>query len=120
MAAHRANLSGKRFGMLTALHVAEHQTHGSILWVCRCDCGNERNATASMLGSGHATHCGCQTSANMSSAKRSKLRKYKSDWERKKRAAGYACKPVRPNGGPIDRFLYAHPSPSAVDAGGVA
>lgn len=108
MAAHRSDLTGRRFGKLVALHPTAGTNHNSVLWLCQCDCGNQRTVTASMLGGGHAMHCGCQTSANKSSAKMGQRREYKTDQERKKRAKGYACKPVRPNNGPLDVFLYAH------------
>ena len=31
-----------------------------MLWLCRCDCGQERVISASNLQSGHTTSCGCE------------------------------------------------------------
>ncbi len=116
MSMPRANLTNKRFGNLVAMHHSGGKNNNSVLWVCRCDCGNERTVTVSMLGGGHATHCGCQTGANISSGKIKTRRQYKTYWERKKRYKAYACKPVRPDNGPLDRFLYAHPAPVECEA----
>ena len=50
----RKDLTGKRFGRLTAIRYA---TKGH--WVCRCDCGNEVNIDTRFLNSGHTRSCGC-------------------------------------------------------------
>ena len=42
----RIDLSGKRFGRLTALFPTEKRDRkGSVYWHCRCDCGNETDVT---------------------------------------------------------------------------
>ena len=33
--------------------------HGSVVWKCICDCGNEHYATAELLLSNHCLSCGC-------------------------------------------------------------
>ena len=56
----RKDLSGKRFGKLTAIEPTEKSTpKGGIKWRCRCDCGNVREVSVSDLESGHTKSCGC-------------------------------------------------------------
>jgi len=56
------DLKGQRFGQLTVLRRAEEQpARGGILWICRCDCGEECDALATQLTKGKKTHCGCQS-----------------------------------------------------------
>lgn len=68
------DLSGKRFGRLTVINVADRTTSGTIRWDCVCDCGGRTKATTSSLRNGNVTSCGCygreRAAARM--AKRSK------------------------------------------------
>lgn len=37
----KIDLTGQKFGKLTVLKEAEKRNdHGSVCWICRCDCGN--------------------------------------------------------------------------------
>jgi len=66
MKAH--DLSGKRFGRLTA--IKRQGTQGNkIKWECLCDCGNTTYVASGDIVSGHTKSCGClnketQVSAN--------------------------------------------------------
>jgi len=52
------DLSGKRFGKLIAIERIGRK--GSFaLWVFRCDCGNEKQATTQLVMRGHTQSCGC-------------------------------------------------------------
>ena len=57
---------GMKFGMLTLIEPAPDQVSASgkhkKVWVCRCDCGNYKNVTATHLKDGHTTSCGCLNS----------------------------------------------------------
>lgn len=56
----KMDITGKRFGKLVALYPLEKQgASGSVVWRCRCDCGNEVNATVSDLNKGNNKSCGC-------------------------------------------------------------
>ena len=45
-----ADLSGRKFGMLTAKYATEKRDkRGSVYWHCVCDCGNEVDVTAAGL-----------------------------------------------------------------------
>lgn len=52
----RIDITGQRFGRLTALKFS-HSDSGRV-WLCRCDCGAERHFKAGMLNAGSHTSCG--------------------------------------------------------------
>jgi len=54
----RLDLSGKRFGKLTAIRSVGQSKHKKQLWLVHCDCGNEKTMVASSMASGHAKSCG--------------------------------------------------------------
>lgn len=53
-------MTGQRFGRYTVLKKMpwDGKTHGA-LWLCKCDCGNERVVISSNLIRGNSTSCGC-------------------------------------------------------------
>ena len=54
------DLTGKRFGRWTVLHLSNNRTNDNkLLWVCQCDCGEIREVKASSLVSGKSSSCGC-------------------------------------------------------------
>ena len=64
----RKDLSGKRFGKLTAIHIdhIRREKYGSrTFWKCRCDCGNQKVVRQDHLISGATTSCGCLEKANL-------------------------------------------------------
>lgn len=111
MANRLSDIAGKRFGHLVAEEPAGKNAKDGVLWRCRCDCGNERVVGAGQLNSGRYSHCGCQATRNRSVGhiQAAARRAYKTEWERRKRAAAKPSAPVeRPNNGPLDMFLYAY------------
>lgn len=58
-----SNMIGEKFGNLTVIERAEtHLTSGGqkkIMWLCKCDCGNEKVVASQDLKSGHTKSCGC-------------------------------------------------------------
>lgn len=66
------DISGKRFGFLTAL-VFLGRNHNSI-WKCKCDCGNLTEVAQDKLASGHTKSCGClhSQSAKLRTVRRNK------------------------------------------------
>lgn len=54
----RNDLTGQRFGRLVALY-ATKTVNNKIYWMCRCDCGNEKEIRANSLTTGHTSSCGC-------------------------------------------------------------
>ena len=60
----KKDLTGKRFGMLTAIHEVpneERTQKNKVMWECLCDCGNTTTAVSSSLVNGIRTSCGCDT-----------------------------------------------------------
>lgn len=55
-----ADLTGQKFGMLTALEPLEERDQGCVIWRCRCDCGNIVLRKSSQLRKGVKTNCGCK------------------------------------------------------------
>ena len=54
------DLTGQRFGRLVCVEpTAERSCGGSVVWRCRCDCGNECFAPSKQLLSGYKRSCGC-------------------------------------------------------------
>lgn len=57
------DISGRRFGRLTAIRRAENAKCGRSRWLCVCDCGAETVVQTNSLVSGHTTSCGCYNGA---------------------------------------------------------
>lgn len=57
--AKKADLVGKRFGMLTVLERLSEQEDRYWLWRCHCDCGGETVVNTKRLIRGTITNCGC-------------------------------------------------------------
>lgn len=55
------DLTGLRFGRLICIEPTEERSknRGSVIWHCRCDCGNECLAESRQLISGYRKSCGC-------------------------------------------------------------
>lgn len=57
------DLSGQKFGKLTVIkrvedHITPSGQHKQ-LWLCRCDCGNEKIIRGESLRNGVTMSCGC-------------------------------------------------------------
>lgn len=52
----KMDLTGQRFGMLTAIHESENRKG---YWTCQCDCGNIKDIIISSLTHGRTKSCGC-------------------------------------------------------------
>lgn len=55
----RCELSGQRFGRLTAVRDAGSDAANHRLWLCRCDCGQETTVSTNRLRTGNTKSCGC-------------------------------------------------------------
>ncbi len=53
------DLTGQKFGRLTAVKRLDEKDGTRFLWLCRCECGNEVKASVSALTSGQVISCGC-------------------------------------------------------------
>ena len=55
----RLNISGLRYGRLTALEPTKQRSGGKVIWRCKCDCGNKCLAAVNHLRDGRRVSCGC-------------------------------------------------------------
>ena len=55
----KADITGKRFGIVTAIECVGQNKYKNYLWRCLCDCGNEFIVPASRLITGETQSCGC-------------------------------------------------------------
>lgn len=54
------DVTGQRFAMLTALYpTQERGRNGSVIWHCRCECGNEIDISLDRLKYSDVISCGC-------------------------------------------------------------
>lgn len=53
------DITGERFGKLTAIKPHAYDSHKQMAWICRCDCGQVKSIRLSHLTSGHTNSCGC-------------------------------------------------------------
>ena len=59
------DIAGKRFGRLTAVAPTKKRDgKGSVVWVCRCDCGNEIELSYNQLAWSGRVSCGCKKQEN--------------------------------------------------------
>ena len=56
---HFKDLTGKRFGFLTAIRPTNERSCSSVKWECKCDCGNTKIVASNALVSGRTISCGC-------------------------------------------------------------
>ena len=52
------DINGQRFGRWTVLRRAPNCKHNRSKWLCRCDCGREREVDSKSLRIGHSQSCG--------------------------------------------------------------
>ena len=56
----KTDITNQRFGHLTAIRpTADHDAAGSIVWECKCDCGNTVFYAVNRLTQGRTLSCGC-------------------------------------------------------------
>lgn len=55
------NITGKKFGRLTAVYATPNRDKkGSVIWHCKCDCGNETDISYNSLLYCSVKSCGCR------------------------------------------------------------
>jgi len=54
------DITGQRFGKLTALSPTKERRQGNVVWECRCDCGDLYYQSERNLVRGFSKHCGCE------------------------------------------------------------
>lgn len=66
-AARKIDLTGQQFGTLTALEATKKRQGSSVVWLCRCECGNLVEYSSRALKSGNLKSCGCAEKAVVNS-----------------------------------------------------
>lgn len=56
---NKLELAGQKIGRLLVLYECGRSKNGSVLWKCRCDCGNECIVRSAQLKNKHTQSCGC-------------------------------------------------------------
>lgn len=59
------DISGQKFGRLTAIRPDGRYPSGNIKWLCECECGNFTHTSVAALKKGQSTSCGCYSSERM-------------------------------------------------------
>lgn len=66
MAKIRRNLTGMKFGKLTAVEYMKTDKYRNALWKCKCDCGNYLITKGTLLTNGKVVSCGqCENKYNL-------------------------------------------------------
>ena len=60
------NILGKRFGRLEVIEEVGRDNFRHVMWLCKCDCGNEVKVRGKDLRSGKQISCGCYKRENIS------------------------------------------------------
>jgi len=55
----KLQLEGKRFGKLVVIKDVGVNKQGTYMWLCKCDCGNEKIVKGASLKYGSTNSCGC-------------------------------------------------------------
>ena len=53
------DLKGQKFARLTVISKTSERKSGSVVWLCKCDCGNIKKVSAHSLRKGNTRSCGC-------------------------------------------------------------
>jgi hypothetical protein len=56
---------GQRFGKLLVLEDTGRRKSENVIWLCRCDCGNNTEVLSGSLMSGNTSSCGCLNKRNL-------------------------------------------------------
>jgi hypothetical protein len=90
-----ADITGQRFGKLTAIKPTDKRERGGVVWECKCDCGNITYVQAPNLRSGRNISCGCargSTGSDISGQRFGKLIAVKPTDERYNGSVVWECK----------------------------
>lgn len=59
------DLTGKQYGLWTALYRVENGRHGKTQWMCQCVCGAKKVVTTNSLVTNNSTSCGCNNTRDL-------------------------------------------------------
>lgn len=64
------DITGLKFGRLTAISRSGKSNNGSMQWSCKCDCGNTKIVDGYLLRTGSVRSCGCLHAEKMHNVKK--------------------------------------------------
>jgi len=67
------DLTGQRFGRLIVIKRDGSDKFGKAMWLCQCDCGNQKTINGSSLRRGLTVSCGCKKAEEMQKYNESKV-----------------------------------------------
>lgn len=70
---NKAELTGKTFERLTVIKEDGRNKHSHVMWLCKCECGNETRASTNSLNRGKTRSCGCLQRDVVTERSRAKL-----------------------------------------------
>ena len=74
------DIKNKRFGKLVAIAATNDRgDNGSLIWICKCDCGNYKKYLASDLQRGAVVSCGCYQKETRKRNMKKAIRKHVKD-----------------------------------------
>lgn len=76
----KEDLTGRRFGRLTVIEETDERRSGSVVWLCKCDCGTYKRVSTHCLKSGGTQSCGCYNREIITTHGESKTRLYRT-WQ---------------------------------------
>ena len=86
--ARALDITGKRFGMLVAIEPTKGRRDNSVIWKCKCDCGNVTYVSSGNIVGGKVKSCGClQKEKNIE--KLNEIRNDTAIQEKRKSSLGY-------------------------------
>lgn len=87
------DISGQRFGKITVLRPTERRSSTSVVWECRCDCGNLVYSTGTNLRAGRTKSCGkCNKSTDITGMRSGKLVALEPTEKKKNGSIVWKCK----------------------------
>lgn len=91
------DLTGQKFGKLTAIKIVGSDKNYNKIWECQCDCGNICTAIAKELKFGHKKSCGCSFTIDRANdligQRFGRLTVIKRDWDKgNKKGSYWKCK----------------------------
>ena len=86
------DLTGQRFGKLVVIRRTEERHYGSVVWECKCDCGNTKLIPSKSLQTGNTTSCGCEQTVDLIGQRFGKLIAVRPTSERRWTNVIWECK----------------------------
>lgn len=82
---------GEKYGMLTTIEATNERYNKSIIWLCKCDCGNYAKIPAPCLRSGSNKSCGCLNCKDLTGTKIGKLTVISRNFKNKSAGSHWNC-----------------------------